>query len=282
MNLLRFIIKKQSSILLSSLAFTGFILNLFQRELQAYPNTVALCTGSIPSGTTACLVDPKSYELDIYSVHICTRDPFPAEASKADLTSCMALFKSDSPYTGQLANNTFTLPSTGMDKIVNGSYTHTAVVFSNKFKGSGSYTAGGKTYRTKVYVENSGTNVTTDPGDPVKSTETITNWRGEDGNSTNIYCKDGATVSRCEADYNNYKVTGIITDESLNSVSGAASARLFYLAKLSNPFTLTSSSSGSIEIIVDNNYEVFGNDAGTAVQAMTIAPFVFQPTYLSN
>ena len=282
MNLLKNAIKKQSSILLSSLAFTGFIINISQRELQAYPNTVAACTGSIPSGNDTCLVDPTSYELDIYRVYICTSDPFPSSATKADLGSCMALFKSDSPYTGQLANNTFTLPSTGMDEIVNGAYTHAAVVFSNKFKGSGSYTSGGQTYRTKVYVENSGTNVTTDPGDPVKSTETVTNWRGQDGNSANDYCKDGATVSRCEADFNNYKVTGIITDSSLNAVSGASSARLFYLAELTSPFTLTDSSSGSIEITVDNNYEVNGNDAGTAVEAMTIAPFVFQPTYVSN
>ena len=253
MNLLKNTLKKHSSILLSSLAFTGFLFNLSQRELQAYPNTVAACTGSIPSGDDTCLVDPTSYELDIYRVYICTSDPFPSSATKADLGSCMALFKSDSPYTGQLANNTFTLPSTGMDEIVNGSYTHAAVVFSNKFKGSGSYTSGGKTYRTKVYVENSGTNVTTDPGDPVKSTETITNWRGQDGDSSNDYCKDGATVSRCEADFNNYKVTGIITDSSLNAVSGASSARLFYLAELTSPFTLTDSSSGSIEITVDNN-----------------------------
>ncbi len=282
MNLLKNQIKSKTSILLSSLALTGFLFNLYQKEAKAFPNTVDLCTGLIPSGNDTCLVDPTSYELDIYSVHICTSDPFPAAATEADLTSCMALFKSDSPYTGQLANNTFTLPNTGMDEIVNGSYTHAAVVFSNKFKGSGSYTSGGQTYRTKVYEENSGTNVTTDPGDPVKSTETITNWRGQDGNSSNAYCKDGATVSRCEADYNNYKVTGIITDSSLNAVSGASSARLFYLAEIAEPFTLTESSSGSIEIIVDNNYEVSGNNAGTAVQAMTIAPFVFQPTYVSN
>ena len=280
MNLLKNTLKKHSSILLSSLAFTGFLFNLSQRELQAYPNTVAACTGSIPSGDDTCLVDPTSYELDIYRVYICTSDPFPSSATKADLGSCMALFKSDSPYTGQLANNTFTLPSTGMDEIVNGSYTHAAVVFSNKFKGSGSYTSGGKTYRTKVYVENSGTNVTTDPGDPVKSTETITNWRGQDGDSSNDYCKDGATVSRCEADFNNYKVTGIITDSSLNAVSGASSARLFYLAELTSPFTLTDSSSGSIEITVDNNYEVMGD--GTSVKSMIIAPFVFQPTFVGN
>ena len=69
MNLLKNAIKKQSLILLSSLAFTGFILNLSQRELQAYPNTVAACTGSIPSGIDTCLVDPTSYELDIYRVY---------------------------------------------------------------------------------------------------------------------------------------------------------------------------------------------------------------------
>lgn len=282
MNLLKNTIKKHSSILLSSLAFTGLLFNLSQRELKAYPNTVAACTGSIPSGDDTCLVDPTSYELDIYRVYICTSDPFPSSATKADLSSCMALFKNDStPYTGQLANNTFTLPSTGMDEKVNGAYTHAAVVFKNIFTGAGSYTSGGVTYRTKGN-QIGGTNVTTSAGDPVKSDETISNWRGESGNSANPYCKDGATVSRCEADFNNYKVTGIITNSSLSATSGASASRLFYLAELTNPFTLTDSSSGSIEITVDNNYEVSGNDEGNVVEAMTIAPFVFQPKFVSN
>ena len=281
MNLLINFIKKKSSILLSSIAFTGFLLNLSQKELQAYPNTVSACTGSIPSGGDTCLVDPTSYELDIYRVYICTSDPFPASSTEANLSSCMALFINDSsPYTGQLANNTFTLPSTGMGKKVNGSYTHTAVVFKNVFTGAGTYTSGGNTYRT---VNNpGGGNVTTDAGDPVKVNESITNWRGESGNNANPYCKDGATVSRCEADFNGYKVTGIITDSSLNAVSGGSASRLFYLAELSSPFTLTDSSAGSIEITVDNNYEVDGNDAGTEVEEMYIAPFVFQPTFVSD
>ena len=141
MNLLKSLIKKQSSILISSIAFTGFLLHFSQRELKAYPNTVAACTGSIPSGEDTCLIDPTSYELDIYRVYICTNDPFPAAATNANLDVCMALFNDNSnPYTGQLANNTFTLPSTGMDEIVNGSYTHVAVVFENVFTGSGTYT----------------------------------------------------------------------------------------------------------------------------------------------
>ena len=281
MNLIKNAIKKQSSILLSSLAFTGFLFNLSQRELQAYPNTVAACTGSIPSGDDTCLIDPTSYELDIYRVYICTSDPFPSSATTADLSSCMALFKSDSPYTGQLANNTFTLPSTGMDEKVNGAYTHAAVVFLNTFTAAGSYTSGGITYRTKGNYDG-GTNVTTTPGEPKKSAGTYSNWRGESGTSDNQYCKDGGTATRCEADFNGYKVTGILTDSSLNAVSGGSASRLFYLAELTSPFTLTDSSSGSIEITVDNNYEVDGNDAGTEVEEMYIAPFVFQPKFVSN
>ena len=281
MNSLKIFIKKKYSIIFSSIAFTGFLLNLPHKELQAYPKVIPQCTGSIPSGADTCLVDPTSYELDIYRVYICTSDPFPASSTEANLSSCMALFINDSsPYTGQLANNTFTLPSTGMEEKVNGSYTHTAVVFRNVFTGAGTYTSGGNTYGT---VNNpGGGNVTTDAGDPVKVNETITNWRGESGNSANPYCKDGATVSRCEADFNNYKVTGIITNSSLSATSGASASRLFYLAELTNPFTLTDSSSGSIEITVDNNYEVSGNDEGSVVEAMTIAPFVFQPKFVSN
>ena len=274
---------KKSSFIFSSLALAALLLNFFHKELKAYPNAVSTCTGSIPAGDDRCLVDPTSYELDIYKVFICTSDPFPAAATAADLSSCMSLFNSDSPYTGQLANNTFTLPNTGMEEKVNGSYTHTAVVFSNVFKGSASYTSGGTTYRTKEFVEGEGGNVTNEPGVPVKATETITNWRGESGEGgDNPYCKDGATVSRCEADYNNYKVTGIITDSSLNAVSDASASRLFYLAELTSPFILTDSSSGSIEITVDSNYELSGNEEGTVVESMAIAPFVFQPTFVSN
>ena len=151
------------------------------------------------------------------------------------------------------------MPSTGRESIVNGTYTHTAVVLGTTFTGAGSYTSGGNTYRTKGDFDG-GTNVTTTAGDPVKSGETLSNWRGPGGNSANPYCKDGATTTRCEADFNNYEVTGIITDTSLTA-NTAPAERLFYLAQLTNPFTLTDSSAGSIQITVDNAYEVSGNDA---------------------
>ena len=140
---------------------------------------------------------------------------------------------------------------------------------------------GGNTYRTLANF-NDGVNVTTTSGEPEVTVETLQNWRGPDGTSDNPYCKDGATVSRCETDYNSYKVTGIITDSSFNAVSGGTAARLFYLTELTNPFSLTTKSSGLIEITVDNNYEVGGNDEGTEVRNMNIAPFVFQPTFVSN
>ena len=144
------------------------------------------------------------------------------------------------------------------------------------------YTVGGNTYRTLASFTENGVNVTTTSGEPEVTVETLQNWRGPDGSSNNPYCKNGATVSRCETDYNSYKVTGIITDSSFNAVSGGTSARLFYLAQLTNPFSLTKSSSGSIEITVDSNYEVGGNDGGTVVRNMNIAPFVFQPTFVGN
>ena len=68
----------------------------------------------------------------------------------------------------------------------------------------------------------------------------------------------------------------------LNAVSDASASRLFYLAELTSPFILTDSSSGSVEITVDSNYELFGNEEGTVVESMAIAPFVFQPTFVSN
>ena len=79
MNLLKNFIKKKYSIIFSSIAFTGFLLNLPQKELQAYPKVIPQCTGSIPSGEDTCLVDPTSYELDIYRVYICFISLFKAK-----------------------------------------------------------------------------------------------------------------------------------------------------------------------------------------------------------
>ena len=284
MNLFKKLIKKNTSLIISSLAVSGLLINLFQKEIKAFPVTVEKCeTGQIPTAAKGCLIDPISYKLDLYRVYICREDPFPASATKANLDVCMALFiDNNNPYTAEFANNSFTLPKTGMDEIVNGSYSHVAVVFENIFRGKGSYTVGGTTYKTLKSFTEEGTNVSTTLDAPQTTIDELKSWRGSDGNSDNPYCKDGATVSRCETDFNGYKVTGIITDSSFNAVWGDTSARLFYLAKLTNPFTLNKNSSGSIEITVENNYEVGGNNEGTEVRNMNISPFVFQPTYLSN
>lgn len=284
MNLFKKLSNYKSSLVFSSLVLSSMLISSFIEEVKSYPVTVAACaSGQIPTSTEGCLIDPISYKLDIYRVYICRTDPFPASANKANLDVCMALFNdNNNPYTAELANNTVSLPNTGMEEIVPGTYTHAAVVFENVFKGKGKYTVGGNTYRTLASFTENGVNVTTTSGEPEVTVETLQNWRGPDGSSNNPYCKDGATVSRCETDYNSYKVTGIITDSSFNAVSGGTSARLFYLAKLSNPFSLTTSSSGSIEITVDSNYEVGGNDGGTEVRNMNIAPFVFQPTFVGN
>ncbi len=284
MNLFKKLITKNTSLIISSLAISGLLINLFQREVKAFPITIAKCTtGQIPTAAEGCLTDPISYKLDLYRVYICREDPFPASATKANLDVCMALFiDNNNPYPAEFANNTFTLPKTGMEEIENGSYSHVAVVFENIFKGKGSYTVGGTTYKTLESFTEEGINVSTALDTPETTIDELKSWRGSDGNSDNSYCKDGATVSRCETDFNGYKVTGIITDSSLNAVWGDTSARLFYLSELTSPFTLNKNSSGSIEITVENNYEVGGNDGGTAVTNMSISPFVFQPTFISN
>lgn len=283
MNFFKKISTYKSSLVFSSLAILSMQISTFKGEVKAYPVIVEECaSGQIPTAVEGCLVDPISYKLDIYRVYICRSDPFPASVNKANLDVCIALFNdNNNPYSAELANNTVSLPNTGMEEIVPGTYTHAAVVFENVFKGKGKYTVGGNTYRTLANF-NDGVNVTTTSGEPEVTVETLQNWRGPDGTSDNPYCKDGATVSRCETDYNSYKVTGIITDSSFNAVSGGTAARLFYLTELTNPFSLTTKSSGLIEITVDNNYEVGGNDEGTEVRNMNIAPFVFQPTFVSN
>jgi len=275
MNLSKKFLIGTNFIIFYSLAFTSVLLGLYQKKAMAFPVNIPPCTGSIPVDDS-CLVNPTSYEVDIYKVLICQNDPFPSNANKANLSSCMKLFESNNPYTGQLAQNQFTLPSTGRDQIKEGQYSYVAVVFSNVLTGAGSYTSGGKTYRTT-----GNGSITTDPGDPVKHGETFTGWRGE-FDDDNDYCRNGATQSRCETDFNNYQVTGIITDSSLNSVSGNSASRLFYLAELTSPFTLSKSSSGSIEINVDNAYELNGSFDGSSVDSMAIAPFVFQPTFVNN
>jgi len=230
MKFFKNIFKKKSALLFSGFALSTFLVNLHQSDLKSYPNTVEECSGSIPSGENKCLVNPTSFRLDIHGVYICRSDPFPASSIKANLNSCMTLYETnDDPFPAEFANNTFTLPPTGMGQKVNGYYSHVAVIFTNKFIGSGKYTANGTTWRTIEETEE-GVRVTSSQGEPEKNIDPVTQWRDENDADGNPYCKDGGTLSRCEADYNGYKVTGIITDSELNATYHNSASRLFYLA----------------------------------------------------
>ena len=198
MNLFKKLITKNTSLIISSLAFSGLLINLFQREVKPYPKIVEECTtNQIPTAAKGCLTDPISYKLDLYRVYICTSDPFPASATKANLDVCMALFiDNNNPYPADFANNTFTLPKTGMEDIKSGSYTHVAVIFENIFRGKGTYTVDGTTYKSlNAYDEEAGTNVSTTISSPETTVDTLTSWTGPKGESENDYCKNGGTKS---------------------------------------------------------------------------------------
>ena len=121
-------------------------------DLPAYSAvTVSDCTG-IPSGDTACLIEPTTYQVSFYRVDICVNDPFPSTSSSADYagSGCITLFNGNGTlYEGELANeNTFNLPSTGREKIKAGTYKYLTMVLNNSFTSSGKYTSGSTTWRT--------------------------------------------------------------------------------------------------------------------------------------
>ena len=247
--------------------------------------TIIKCAGQIPN-KTACLIKANSIKTNIYRVDLCKENPFPNYRSSADYSGagCLSLFNDYGKlYIGEFTKgNKYKLPSKGRDTIKSGSYKYLTIVFENRFKSSGKYTSGERTWTTtgKIDKKTNQKILNVNKGVPMEFTSNLSNWRGK-YNKNNDYCdNDGGTFSRCEMNYNGYELTGIGLRDNFIESYGSGLSYMFYMNKLLSPINLKEGMQLDFYLMDNNSLEVYGN--GDTVKSISIAPFIFKLTYEEN
>ena len=250
-------------------AFLGFA-SSFSAPSKAV--TVNNCTpGVVPNGT--CLSEPNVYRFAIYSIRLCQDNPFPTGSASPNFVNagCGIVFESAAPFEGNLSGgNTLVFPSDNRN-VPEGTYQYIAIVARNSASFSGSFTAGGVTWRTKGSITGD-TNVTTTVGSPIEEMQTGTSWTGGDGDGGNPYCTNGGgTPTRCDLNYNGNIASGVFTNSALTATSGGGVTRIVFTQSLASPVVVQPGKENTIRVLAKN--EVIGN--GAAVRFITGAPFTF-------
>ena len=247
-------------------------------------STIIQCTGKIPK-KTACLIEAKSLELNIYRVDLCKKNPFPVYRSSADYASgdCISLFNGNGRlYKGNfIKGNRYKLPKKGRGIIKQGSYNYLTIVFENRFRSSGEYRSGLNNRITGgINKKDNRKIIKLNEGEPVKSTTKLSNWRGVN-NIKNDYCdNNGGTNSRCEINYNGRELTSIGLDSKFIESYGTKLSYMFHAKKLLSPIELKEGLDAEYYLIDNNSLEVYGN--GKSVDSISIAPFIFKLIYKEN
>ena len=242
--------------------------------------TILNCTGTIPK-KTACIIKASSYYVDIKRIDICQKDPFPNYQSTPNFSNSKCINLLNKKLSSQ--NDLDGVKKFYISKNINiekGGYKYISVIMKNKFIVSGKYRGGNYFWYTskkgpmKIIQSQSNTSV------PNKFTTRLTNWRGEK-NLDNKYCENnGGTPSRCDLQYNGFKMTGIGLDSNLIETYGNKTKFLFFVSELSPIINLNQNSKGYFSINWEKNLEVFGN--GSTVKSISIAPFKFKTKYISE
>ena len=109
---------------------------------------------------------------------------------------------------------------------------------------------------------------------PKKFSEKLTNWRGLN-NVDNKYCdNNGGTFSRCDLNYNGYKLTAIGLNENFIETYGEKTKYLFYNVELSPPISLNKEKKGTIDIKYQRNLEVYGD--GKDIKSISVSPLILR------
>ena len=275
---------RNHSSLISLLTILGIICNKGDQPVHSAA-TIIQCAGQIPN-KTACLIEANSLKTNIYRIDLCKESPFPNYRSSADYSSagCISLFNDNGKlYKGQFKKgNKYKLPEKGRDIIKTGSYNYLTIVFENRFTSSGKYTSGKRTWTTTRRVDKKSNKkfLNTNEEQPKEFTSKLSNWRGK-LNKNNDYCdNNGGTYSRCEVNYNGYELTSIGLGKNFIESYGSDLSYMFYMNKLLSPINLKAGTDLDFYLIDNNGLEVYGN--GDTVNSITIAPFIFEVTYLEK
>ena len=262
--------------------FIGYlILFAWNLDKPVYSSaTILNCNGTIPK-KIACIIKASSYDLRIKRIDICQEDPFPNYRSTPDFSGsrCINLLNSRIPSKNYLdLERKLYIPKEL--NIENGNYKYISLILRNKFIVSGKYKANNYFWSTSKSGPQEIIQTKSNISIPIKFSTKLTNWRGEK-NLDNKYCENnGGTPSRCDLQYNGFKMTGIGLDSELIETSGDKTKYMFFVTELSPVVNLDQNSEGYFSRSWEKNLEVFGN--GSAVKSISIAPFKFKTRYVSE
>ena len=259
-----------------------YIGNIYPFINPALANTILYCSGKIPD-KVPCLIEASTYKIKIDRIDICKSNPFPSFRITPDYagSNCINLFdiEKDSVKYSLARNSKFNIPDIDNFTYREGLYGYIAMVIKNEFTVSGKYIVNGKTYKTGSKGPRNILIKDNDISRPQKITEKLKSWRGIN-DKENKYCINGGTSSRCDLNYNGYKLTAIGLNDEFIETSGEKTKYIFYISNLKVPTILQKGSTGYFDIKYIKNLEVYGN--GKTIKSISTAPFLFKSNFIEN
>ena len=250
-------------------SFTSF------RQNPLYSSSTILnCNSEVPKGIP-CLIKASSYKVGIEKVDICPKNPFPDFRTTPDYGGSLCLNLYDKKNNLGKLNLTNNLKLEIPEKTIDSrEYKYISIIFQNKFTVSGRYTSNKHSWNTGKKGPKNVFKAKDNLVVPEKFSEKLYNWRGLN-NEDNKYCdNNGGTFSRCDLNYNGYKLTAIGLNENLVETYGEKTKFLFYNVELSPPFTLSKEVKGTIDIKFQRNLEVYGD--GKEIKSISVAPLMLR------
>ena len=236
--------------------------------------TILNCKSQVPKGPP-CLIKASSYKVEIQKLDICSKNPFPDFRTTPDYAGslCLSLFdKTNNSSKLNLTNDLkLKIPDNTLD---NREYKYISIIFKNKFTVSGKFTSNDYSWITGRKGPKNVFKVKDYFKLPGKFSEKLKNWRGLN-NLDNKYCdNNGGTFSRCDLNYNGYKLTAIGLNENYIETYGEKIKFLFYNVELSPPITLNKDTKGTINIKSQRNFEFYGD--GKDIKSISVAPLILR------
>ena len=235
--------------------------------------TILNCSGEIPN-KTPCLIEANQYKINISRIDICQENPFPNYKITPDYINSKCINLLDKRILKKYDLNQLEIPK---ELNTEGEYKYISLILENKFLISGQYKSGGFFWKTS---KKGPTNIITS-GDQKSKPEVfvrrLKNWRGKE-NTDNKYCSNnGGTFSRCDLNYNGYKLSAIGLGSDFIENYGNNTKYMFFVSELSPRFIFSNDSSKYLELKYQKKLEVYGN--GKSVKSISIAPFIFETKF---
>ena len=262
--------------------FIGYlILIAWNSNKPVYSSAKILnCNGAVPK-RAACIIKANSFKVNVRKIDICQKNPFPNYRRTPNFNGSKCINILNNKKTAGNLLNTNQKYDISIDSINDaGNYRYISIILNNKFIVSGSYKANDYFWNTSKKGPKEIIQSKSKISVPNEFTSKLTNWRGKE-NIANKYCENnGGTASRCDLQYNGYRMSGIGLDSNFIETSGEKTKFMFFISELSPMINLNKNSKGYFNIILKNNLEVFGD--GKSVKSISIAPFELQTRFISE